>query len=109
MTLHDTGLTTDCLNELQQVFANHPNVQMVKLYGSRAKGTFTERSDIDLVAFGDGLDRHQISRILMDLDDSNIPFLVDLQNYHGLKNARLIDHIDRIGRVVYTAEALSSK
>ncbi len=37
----------------------------------------------------------------MTLDDSDIPFLMDLQNYHDIKNSRLIEHIDRAGVVIY--------
>ncbi len=37
----------------------------------------------------------------MELDDSDIPYQVDLQNYHDLKNKQLIDHIDRVGIEIY--------
>ena len=97
------GLDEKTLLALTQVFAKYPAVEQVKLYGSRAKGTFHERSDIDLMVFGHGIDRFAIARMLMDLDELNIPYLVDLQNYHELKNRQLIEHIDRVGVVIYTA------
>ena len=50
-----TGLTPDQLALLQQAFKKHPEVDAVKLYGSRAKGNFHERSDVDLVLIGTDL------------------------------------------------------
>ena len=89
------------LQRLLAVFMRYPELEQVKLYGSRAKGTATERSDIDLAAYGAGLDRFIIARVLSDLDDSDIPYAADLQNYHALQNPQLIDHIDRVGVVIY--------
>ena len=99
-----TGLTSEQLALLQQVFKKHPEVAAVKLYGSRAKGTFHERSDVDLVLVGTGIDRHLVADLLMDLADSDLPYTVDLQNYSEIKNRALIEHIDRVGLVIYERE-----
>ena len=101
-----TGLTPEQLALLQQVFKKHPEVETVKLYGSRAKGSFHERSDIDLVVLGAGIDRFLVADLLMDLADSNLPYAVDLQNYSDIKNRALIEHIDRVGLVIFEREAL---
>jgi len=102
--MNSTGLTNEQLELLTQVFKKHPEVQAVKLYGSRAKGTFHERSDIDLVVSGAGIDRFLIAELLLDFDDCNLPYAVDLQNYQELKNRALIEHIDRVGVVIYQRE-----
>ena len=73
----------------------------VKLYGSRAKGTFHERSDVDLVLIGTGIDRFLVADILLDLADTDLPYTVDLQNYSEIKNRALVEHIDRVGMVIY--------
>ena len=99
-----TGLTSEQLALLQQVFNKHPEVSAVKLYGSRAKGTFHERSDVDLVLVGTGIDRHLVADLLMDLADTDLPYTVDLQNYSEIKNRALIEHIDRVGLVIYERE-----
>lgn len=95
------GLDEATLAELTAVFARYPQIAQVKLYGSRAKGTAHERSDIDLAVFGEGVDRFVIASILMDLDKTNIVYAIDLQNYHHIKNPQLKAHIDRVGVVVY--------
>lgn len=97
----DTGLTPEQLAQLAEVFEKHPSIDCVKLYGSRAKGTYHPRSDVDLVVLGDSIDRFSIADILLDLADSDLPYQVDLQNYHDLKNRALIEHIDRVGVIVY--------
>jgi predicted nucleotidyltransferase len=96
-----TGLTPEQLALLQQVFKKHLQIAVVKLYGSRAKGNFNERSDVDLVLLGTGIDRHLVSDLLMDLADTDLPYTVDLQNYSDIKNRALIEHIDRVGLVIY--------
>jgi predicted nucleotidyltransferase len=95
------GLDAKTMQVLKPVFARYPCIKQIKLYGSRAKGSFHARSDIDLVAIGENIDRFAIAAIFMDLDDSDIPYIVDLQNYSELKNRRLIEHIDRVGMVIY--------
>jgi uncharacterized protein len=107
------GLPAATLDALRRIFTRHPAVESVSIYGSRAKGTQHARSDIDLVAFGPGLDRFQIAAILLEIDDSDIPNLVDLQDFSNLRNPTLIDHIERIGQEIYrrplaTAPAPSS-
>jgi len=101
-----TGLTPEQLALLQQVFKKHPEVETVKLYGSRAKGSFHDRSDIDLVVLGAGIDRFLVADLLMDLADADLPYAVDLQNYGEIKNRALIEHIDRVGLVIFEREAL---
>ncbi|NOQ35358.1 MAG: nucleotidyltransferase domain-containing protein [Methylococcaceae bacterium] len=95
------GLTSEILTTLEEIFKQHSNIEKVVLYGSRAKGTFNERSDIDLVAYGKDISRFLIADIMLDLDDSNIPYLIDFQSYHDLKNQKLIEHINRVGIVIY--------
>lgn len=94
------GLNDQVLEILRRICAKYPAIRQVKLYGSRAKGNYRENSDIDLVAIGE-IDRFYIANILLDLDETDIPYLVDLQSYSELKNRQLIEHIDRVGLVIY--------
>ena len=61
----NAGLSKDVLSVLGTSFASHSHIELVKLYGSRAKGTFTDRSDIDLAAFGSALTRSDIADVLL--------------------------------------------
>lgn len=102
----EAGLTVEILDYLKRKFQKHTVIEQVKLYGSRAKGNFNQCSDIDLVVYGKEIDRFLIADLLLDLEDSDIPYKVDLQSYHELKNRKLIEHIDRVGVVVYKKEAI---
>ncbi len=95
------GLTEAQLTLLRELFKNYPAIQAVKLYGSRVKGTFNERSDVDLVVVGEQVSRFLISDLALELENSDLPYLVDVQNYADLKNRQLRTHIDRVGVVIY--------
>ena len=95
------GLTEENILLLNAIFGKYNAVKEVVLYGSRAKGNYTNRSDIDLVIKGSKTDRHIIANILLDFDDSNIPYLIDLQDISNIRNIQLIEHISRVGKVLY--------
>ncbi|WP_245232420.1 nucleotidyltransferase domain-containing protein [Pasteurella sp. WM03] len=71
------------------------------MYGSRAKGTYREGSNIDLCLKGKNLTHSILRKIWLDLDDSNSPYLFDPFIYHELSNLNLVENIDRIGKVFY--------
>ena len=95
------GLTEDYINLLNAIFKQNSFIEKVVIYGSRAKGNFTERSDIDFVIYGNLEDRFQISKIKNEIEESSIPYKTDIQMFDDIKNVSLIDHIDRVGKVFY--------
>lgn len=99
------GLDESLLAQLRTVLARYPAVESAILYGSRAKGNFTARSDIDLALVGANLDRHTVARIALDLDASDIPLQVDTQSYQDISNPKLREHIDRVGIEIYAARS----
>jgi predicted nucleotidyltransferase len=101
------GLTALTLEKIQGVLASFPQVEKAVVYGSRARGNFKPGSDIDLTLFGDGLTDVVMSRIYWALDDLLLPYKIDLSLFSGLKHPALIDHIRRVGIVLYTREPAS--
>ena len=96
------GLPPQTLHTLYSIFQKYPGIRQVILYGSRAKGKFRNGSDIDLTLKVDStFSQRDILTIAGDFDDSNIPYLVDVCVYDTLTNQDLIDHIDRVGKVLY--------
>jgi predicted nucleotidyltransferase len=87
--------------KIRQIIGQYTQVERATLFGSHAKGTATERSDIDIALQGQKLDRFVIADIALSLDDSDIPLQIDLQNYSEIKNTALKEHIDRIGIQLY--------
>ena len=88
--------------KLKTILDKYPSIKKVILFGSRAKGTNTKRSDIDLVIADSQVDRITLSNIEYEIEESNIPNLVDLQLLEEVDNPELIDHINRVGKVVYS-------
>ena len=96
------GLKEEEEQILKSIFSKYENLNKIVVYGSRAKGTFNERSDVDLVITESNIDRPLIGQIISEINNSNFPYLVDLQDFSKLKNQQLIEHINRVGKVFYS-------
>jgi predicted nucleotidyltransferase len=97
----DIGLPDNTLAAIRQILADCPAVEKAILYGSRAKGNYRLGSDIDLTLVGDHLDLHILGKIAAKLDESSIPYQVDLSLWDQIDHAGLREHIERVGVVVY--------
>ncbi len=98
------GLDEKTIELINAVFAKYPQVEKAILYGSRAKGNYKKGSDIDLTLIGTGLNLSMIIKVLNDLDDLLLPYTFDVSIYNQIRNGDLIDHIERVGQVIYEAK-----
>lgn len=97
------ALTSEELGQLRRVFARHPEVKTVKLFGSRAKGTNAANSDIDLALWGD-VNALQAKAIAAELDELPTPYKYDVKPFDLIKLRPLREHIQRVGIEVYPEE-----
>ena len=91
-----TGITERVLREIRELAEKH-GVKKVILFGSRARGDYRERSDIDL-AFtgGDG------PRFSLDVDEETYTLLMfDIVNLDRPIQPELLESIRRDGVVIY--------
>lgn len=98
------GLTESTIQKISSVFAQHDAIEKAVVYGSRAKGNYTNGSDIDLTLFSRAetdINAHDIARILNEIDDLLLPYTIDLSVFDKLSNAKLREHIERVGQVFY--------
>lgn len=95
------GLTEDAIARIKAVFAACPEIERVVLYGSRAKGTQRNGSDIDLTIEGDAVSHSQLLQIENMLDDLLLPHKMDLSLLREIDNPDLLAHIRRVGLVFY--------
>jgi uncharacterized protein len=95
------GLSQTTLDKLNSVFKQHGAIDLVLIYGSRAKGNYRPGSDIDLTIKGNVLEFAELMQIEDQIDDLFLPYTVDLSQYNQLTNAGLIAHIDRVGVMIY--------
>ena len=63
----------------------YPEVEKAIIYGSRTKVSYRESSDIDLTLKGTNLIQTILTKIWLDLDESNSPYLFDLSIYSQLR------------------------
>jgi predicted nucleotidyltransferase len=96
------GLKTRDIETIYAVFKKYPEIQRVCLFGSRALGKAGQGSDIDLAVMNTGIGGSILSKIKGELEESSLPYFVDLILYADLKHDELKDHIDRVGIEFYT-------
>lgn len=95
------GLKSTTIEKICTVFSQHPEVEKVILYGSRAKGNFKNGSDIDLTFKGKDLKLSTLYKIDNELDDLLLPYTFDLSIFSHIDNADLLEHIKRVGIIFY--------
>jgi len=95
------GLKQQELESIKQIFSSFSEVEKAIIYGSRAKGTYKPNSDIDISLMGSELTLGIMNQISWELDDLLLPYTIDLSNFHQINNPALVEHIERIGKVIY--------
>lgn len=95
------GLSDAVIERINSVFSRWPGIERVILYGSRAKGTYRDGSDIDLTIVGDALTQSNLLKIANELDDLLLPNKIDLSLLRQIEDAALLEHIRRVGEFFY--------
>ncbi len=103
------GLQDEHIASIVNVFAANSSVDMVLVFGSRAKGNFKPGSDIDLVMVGESLTFQDLVRLHGQLEDLYLPWKFDLVLRHHIGNNDVVDHIRRVGKVLYERVATTSE
>ncbi|HHE64816.1 MAG TPA: nucleotidyltransferase domain-containing protein [Bacteroidetes bacterium] len=95
------GLKEKVIKKINLVFSNYPKIEKAILYGSRAKGNFTNGSDIDLTLIGNDLEFNDLLKILSDIDQLMLPYKFDICLSKSITDIELLDHIKRVGKYFY--------
>lgn len=101
--MNDFGLSENVIKMIKQVFKKYPEIKIVKIFGSRAKGNYRPNSDIDFALWGD-IDINTVGKISLDLDDLPTPYKFDVKLYNEINHLKLKNHIDRVGEIFYEKE-----
>ncbi|MDQ6979480.1 MAG: restriction endonuclease subunit S, partial [Mariprofundaceae bacterium] len=96
MTIND-GLKAPYRPAIISILTACERVQRIVLFGSRAMGTFTTTSDVDIVLFGDALTLTDHADLAEQIEELSIAQSVDLVLYHTIKNKALQKHIKDYG------------
>lgn len=98
--MNNFGLPERTVSELINFFKSKPEIEKVLIYGSRAKGTYKNGSDIDFAIWTDNDENSY--RILWELDELPTPYTFDVTNYKFLTNENLKKSIDSDGKLFYS-------
>ena len=85
------GLTQKEVKQIKDVL-NTNNISKSIIFGSRAKNTYKNGSEIDLAIIGN---EKKISYYLYE--ETNLPYFFDIVNLEKIKNPNLKEHIRRVG------------
>jgi type I restriction enzyme, S subunit len=91
------GLTDTDRRIILDAIARYPEIERVTLFGSRAMGTFGQGSDIDLALEGGHLQRATLARLAAELEESDLPYKVDLLLRNEHLDTAVEEHIQRHG------------
>ena len=105
--MNQFGLKPEAIAQINQIFAEYPEISKAILYASRAKGNYKNASDIDLTLISDRLNHRQLLQIQNQIDDLLLPYSIDLSIFSTIDNLHLIEHINRVGITFYESTTSS--
>lgn len=97
----DIGLSDSDVSDIIGVITRNDKISKVILFGSRAKGTYSTGSDIDIALSGSELNTNDIIDLLIDLEELLLPYRFDLLILERIKENELLSHVSRVGKVLY--------
>lgn len=94
------GLDPETVNKIKGACARIETIDMVVLYGSRAKGNYHAGSDIDITLAGLNLTSvNAVYPLMIELDELYLPYTFDISIFNNIDNAGLRNHIEKGGKV----------
>ena len=91
-----------------ELIQRHPRVRQVVLYGSRALGRHRPGSDLDLCLDAPDMELGELLELGGALDDLLLPWRIDLQLRHLIDQQGLLEHLERVGQVLWTRQGQTS-
>ncbi len=96
------GLLPRDIDEILQALGQFPAIDEAILFGSRAKGNFKPGSDVDIAIKGKAIDHSCVTAFSFFLnEESLLPYFFDVVHYEGITELELVQHIDRVGKLLY--------
>ncbi len=95
------GFSQETVKKITKLLKKYPEIEQVKIYGSRARGDYRKGSDIDMAFFFQS-NVDLSCRLSWELDELATPYLFNVVDYHTMTNAELKKEIDKHGQIFYT-------
>ena len=98
------GLPQQTIDEICKYFSTITQVELVKIYGSRAKGNQKPYSDIDFVIYGNEITETLINKISTELDELPTPYMYDVHWIRDITSEKLLTNINNTAQDFYKKE-----
>ena len=95
------GIDKSDIKNIVAILKENNKVQKIILFGSRAKSTHSNGSDIDIALKGNNLNTNDVLSLSVELDELDLPYKIDLVIYDRIEEKSLKEHIDRAGAVLF--------
>jgi predicted nucleotidyltransferase len=95
------GLEKSDIHDIVAILKENSKVQQIILFGSRAKNTYSNGSDIDIALKGEDLNTNDIINLSVELDELDLPYKIDLVIYERIQEKALKGHIKQAGVVLF--------
>jgi predicted nucleotidyltransferase len=93
----DFGIPTSSFEIIKDLLRANKKITEAFVFGSRAKGTYRNGSDIDIVIKGEGLSRDDLLNIQLEYDKRMFPWKLDLISFSQISDKAVLEHIERVG------------
>ena len=95
------GLEENIIENIVNIIKKYDEVEMAKIFGSRARGDYKVQSDIDIALYGKDLTNSINTNIFYEIDKLYLPYKIDLINFNTLEEDALRDNIEKEGIAIY--------
>lgn len=89
------GLTDRDMQTIKHILKKYPDIEEIRLFGSRANGNYSHGSDIDFAVMNQGVSLITIARLSADFADSSLPYTVDVVSVEQVTHPELVERIKR--------------
>jgi uncharacterized protein len=100
------GLPESTLEDVTSILKKNYKISKLILFGSRAKGSFNNGSDVDIALQGSELALNDILDASLEIENLFLPYKFDLIIYDRIIEESLISHINRVGIVLYQRDTV---
>ena len=95
------GLKDSTLQLIIREIRKFTEIEEAVVFGSRAKGTHSHGSDIDIAIKGPRITSTTVNRLSRHVNQElPIPHRVDIVHYETITNPSLVEHINRVGKAL---------
>jgi predicted nucleotidyltransferase len=101
VTAESLGLSEFVFRELRNALSRHPMVRRASVFGSRGRGEFTNRSDIDLLLDAPDMTFTEYLDLLADIDNTSVIFNVDVIRPQLSGNDQLLGLAERDCKLIW--------